>query len=196
MSWQATLAGTAVRIGAHEVVVSRDLALVRQWMNAAHVAPWWGLAGPVDVTEQYLADQLAQPHLAPWIVCADGAPFAYAETYRAADDVLAAHYPAEPGDRGFHLLIGPAERLGTGAAQLLIRALLAHLLADPAATRVVCEPDVRNTRMLRCCTALGAADTGVVRLPDKDAALLVWTRAEVAARFPGDAVAVTEEATA
>ncbi len=181
MSWRATLAGTDVVLSAHELDLDRDLPLVRRWMNAAHVAPWWGLAGPIDVTERYLREQLARPHLDPWIVCADGAPFAYAETYRAADDPLADHYDTDPGDRGFHLLIGPPERLGTGAAQLLIRALLAHLLADPAATRVVCEPDLRNTRMLRCCAGLGATHTGVVRLPDKDAALLVWTRDDVIA---------------
>ncbi|MBJ7518132.1 MAG: acetyltransferase [Solirubrobacteraceae bacterium] len=193
MSWRATLAGTAATIAAHRLELDRDLPLVRGWMNAPHVAPWWGLAGPIDVTERYLREQLARPHLHPWIVCADGEPFAYAETYRAADDPLAEHYDADPGDRGFHLLVGPPDRLGTGAAQLLIRALLAHLLADPAATRVVCEPDVRNTRMLRCCAALGAVDTGVVRLPDKDAALLVWTRADVIA---GDTVELTEDAIA
>lgn len=186
MTWAATLAGSPVRITAHAADPGRDLALLRGWMNAPHVAPWWGLAGPIDVTARYLAAQAAAPHLKPWVVCADGAPFAYAETYRAAEDPLARHYAADPGDRGFHLLVGPPERIGTGAAQLLIRALLARLLADPGATRVVCEPDARNLRMLRCCARLGADDTGVIHLPDKDARLLLWTRDAVAARFPDD----------
>lgn len=193
--WHATVEGDATQVGAHRVELERDLDLVHTWMNAAHVTPWWGLAGPVEVTASYLRAQLQRRHLDPWIVCADGAPFAYAETYRAAEDPLAEHYPAQDGDRGVHLLIGPPGRLGTGAGQLLLRALLAHALADPTATRVVCEPDVRNARMLRCCLRLGAVRAGTLRLPDKDAALLIWTRDVVAERFAGDTVAVMEDAT-
>ncbi|MBJ7329841.1 MAG: acetyltransferase [Solirubrobacteraceae bacterium] len=194
--WEATIGGSAVQITAAAIDPECDADLVSGWMNAEHVAPWWGLAGPVETTVDYLRAQVALPHLEPWLMSADGVPFAYAETYVSAFDPLARHYAARDGDRGFHLLIGPGDRIGTGHAQLLIRALIARLLADPEAGRVLCEPDVRNTRMLRCCNRLGARDAGILQLPDKTASLLIWTRSNAARRFGSDRASTSEEATA
>jgi RimJ/RimL family protein N-acetyltransferase len=140
------------------------LDLVDGWMREPHVAPWWG--PPADV-RAYLESQVALPHSQPWIATTDGVPFGYVETYRADEDPLAAHYDARPGDRGFHLLVG-AEWVGTGAARRLVRRLL-----EPGG-RVVCEPDVRNTRMLAFCRALGGEVRAELELPDKRAALVVW----------------------
>ena len=39
---------------------------------------------------------------------------------------------------------------------------------------MVCEPDVRNTRMLAFCRALGGEVRATLELPDKRAALVVW----------------------
>jgi len=153
-----------------------DLELVHGWMQQAHVAPWWELAGPLSLLREHLA---AHAHVDAWIA-GDGEPFAYVETYRVADDPLAAHVDAEPGDRGFHLLVGPPERLGLGLGRLLVREVTARLLAEPGATRVICEPDVRNARMLACCLALGGERLGTLDLPGRRAALIGWTRAPAA----------------
>ena len=73
-----------------------------------------------------------------------------------ADDPLAAYYDARPGDRGFHLLIGPPRAARAPArGRELVSEVVARLLAKPGTTRVVCEPDARNARMLACCRALG-----------------------------------------
>ena len=45
-----------------------------------------------------------------------------------------------------------------------------------AGERVVCEPDVRNARMLAFCRALGGEVRAELELPDKRAALVVWER--------------------
>ena len=42
------------------------------------------------------------------------------------------------------------------------------------AARVVCEPDLRNTRMLAFCRSLGGEVQATLELPDKRAALVVW----------------------
>jgi acetyl CoA:N6-hydroxylysine acetyl transferase len=150
------------------------LALVHTWMNAPHVAEWWDLARPRDEVRAYLAAQASLPHLEPWIAWADGIPFAYVETYRAAQDPLAEHYRALPGDRGWHVLVGEAGYLGTGAPRELGRHVVERLLAD--GERVVCEPDVRNARMLAFCRALGGEVRATLELPGKRAALVVWER--------------------
>ena len=167
-----------------------DLALVHAWMQEPHVVPWWQLAGPPADVRAYLAAQVALAHMTVWVASADGEPFAYVETYRAAEDPLARHYAALPGDRGFHLLVGPERWLGSGAPRRLVEVLLARLLREPGAERVVCEPDVRNERMLAFCRALGGEVAAELELPDKRAALVVWTREAVAARHAG-AVAVS-----
>jgi hypothetical protein len=40
--------------------------------------------------------------------------------------------------------------------------------------RTVCEPDVRNARMLAFCQALGGRIETEIDLPGKRAALVVW----------------------
>lgn len=179
--------------------------LLHDWLHRPHVAPWWPPELSLAETHTYLADQLAQGHLDPWVVSLDGAAFAYVETYRAAEDPLAEAFPLTASDRGWHVLVGPPEVLGTGLPRLLGRAVLArlfaetvqlpagetrHLRTDEAAPspveRVVCEPDERNIRMLRFCERLGYTRLATVDLPDKRAALMACTRAEHARRWPAD----------
>ncbi len=149
------------------------LNLVHGWMNEPHIAEWWGLAGTPDTVREYLSAQAALPHLEPWIAFAGGVPFAYVETYRAAEDPLAEHYAALPGDRGWHVLVA-ASHVGTGTAHELGRLILARLFAD--GDRVLCEPDERNARMLAFCRALGGDVRETLALPEKRAALIVWER--------------------
>lgn len=154
-----------------------DFRLVNAWMQQPHVAPWWELAGPCAVVRSYLERQAALAHLDMWVVeDVVGVPFAYVETYRVADDPLAACYDARPGDRGFHLLIGPSDRLGSGLGRELVRATVTRLLGEPGATRVVCEPDVGNARMLACCRGLGGEELATIEQPGRRAVLLGWTR--------------------
>jgi acetyl CoA:N6-hydroxylysine acetyl transferase len=157
-----------------------DLALVHDWMQQPHVIPWWQLAGPATRVRAYLAGQVALAHSDPWIATADGTPFAYVETYRATEDPLAEHYDAHDGDRGWHVLVGPPSFLGSGVPRRLAMDVIVRLLDEPGATRVVCEPDVRNERMLAFCRALGAEPAGELELPGKRAVLMIWTRERVA----------------
>ena len=156
--------------------LASDLGRVSGWMAQPHVVPWWELGGGEEVVGAYLAGQQALAHLDMWIVSDDGGPFAYVETYRVADDPLAAYYDARPGDRGFHLLVGPPERLGTGIGRTLVSEIVMRLLARPGTTRVICEPDVRNARMLACCRALAGDELGPIEQPGRRAVLVAWSR--------------------
>jgi acetyl CoA:N6-hydroxylysine acetyl transferase len=154
----------------------RDLELVHGWMQQPHVVPWWELEGPVAVVRGYLARQAALAHLDQWIVTDDERnAFAYVETYRVPDDPLAAYYDARPGDRGFHLLVGPPELLGSGLAQALVRHLVIRLLGQFGIERIVCEPDARNTRMLTLCRTLGGEELATLELPDRRRVLIGWS---------------------
>jgi len=70
----------------------------------------------------------------------------YWEIYRADLDPLARHYPARPQDTGVHLLIGGVADRARGLGSTLLRAVSAMVLDNrPVCTRVVAEPDLRNT---------------------------------------------------
>ncbi|MFT4035928.1 MAG: GNAT family N-acetyltransferase, partial [Patulibacter sp.] len=153
----------------------RDLDLLSAWMHDPQVAPWWRLDDGHDAVAQYVRAHAQQPHSAAWIAEHHGAAIAYVETYRVADDQLAEHYDARPGDRGFHLLVGDAGRRGTPVTTTLGRTIIAALFAQPGTTRVLCEPDTRNTRMLAWCAKLGGRTIAELELPEKRAALIMWT---------------------
>lgn len=182
-AWRATLDG--VQLTATRVRPDEHVDLIHDWMNREHVAPWWQLDRPLPEVCDYLA---GLTHLTPWLIATDGVPFAYVETYRVADDPLAEAYPARDDDVGWHVLVGPEEFIGTGIPRLMGRAVLAYLLQF--GRRAVCEPDVRNKRMLAYCRRLGCEARGQVALPDKQAALMVCERRTFAARWPHDRVVI------
>lgn len=165
-------------IAFRQVDLEADLALVHGWMQEPHVVPWWELAGGIDVVRDFLHAQAALAHLDQWIVTDDERnPFAYVETYRVPDDPIGALYDAQPGDRGFHLLVGPPQLLGSGIAQALVSHLVTRLLDQFGITRIVCEPDARNARMLALCRALGGEEIARFELDGCTRVLLGWTQA-------------------
>ncbi|WP_414497283.1 GNAT family N-acetyltransferase [Streptomyces sp. CRN 30] len=160
------------------VRVGRDLPLVSRWMNDPVVAEFWELTGPPSVTEAHLRAQLTgSGHSVPCLGVLDGRPMSYWEIYRADLDPLARHCPARPHDIGVHLLIGDDADRGRGLGTTLIRAV-ADLVWDrrPACTRVLAEPDLRNTPSIAAFLGAGFRFAAEIDLPAKRAALMVRDR--------------------
>ena len=156
----------------------RDLDLVHGWMNDPETAAFWELEGPRERTEQHLSEQAALDYSWPYVGLLDGEPMSYWEFYRAdLDPLLTGRYPARPHDAGVHVLIGPARFRGKGIGAALLRDVAARLLAaEPRATRVVAEPDVRNERSVRAFLSAGFRRAAELDLADKRAALMVRDR--------------------
>ncbi|MFE5729976.1 GNAT family N-acetyltransferase [Streptomyces sp. NPDC056528] len=157
----------------------RDLPLLTRWMNDPAVAAFWELAGPETVTAEHLRAQLeGDGRSVPCLGLLDGTPMSYFEIYRADLDPLARHYPARPHDTGVHLLIGGSTDRGRGVGTTLLRAV-ADLVLDhrPRCTRVVAEPDLRNTPSVSAFLGGGFRYAAEVDLPDKRAALMIRDRA-------------------
>ncbi|WP_340385033.1 GNAT family N-acetyltransferase [Streptomyces sp. SS7] len=159
------------------VQVDRDLSRIGRWMNEPAVAAFWELAGPRTVTERHLRRQLTEGHSLPCLGLLEGAPMSYWEIYRADLDPLARHYPARPHDTGIHLLIAGPDTRGRGLGGLLLRAV-ADLLFDsrPACSRVVAEPDLRNTPSIAAFLRAGFRFCAELDLPAKRAGLMVRDR--------------------
>ncbi|GAB2737580.1 GNAT family N-acetyltransferase [Kitasatospora kifunensis] len=157
------------------IVRPADLPLITAWMNDPAVAAFWELAGPPEVTERHVCAQLAEDsHSVPQIGVLNGVPVSYWEVYRVEQDRLADYYPADPGDIGLHLLLGPPQSRGRGLGTVLLDAMAEHLLRT--SPRVVAEPDVRNTPSVRAFTRAGFSSTGEIDLPEKRAALMMRER--------------------
>ncbi|GAA3708732.1 GNAT family N-acetyltransferase [Streptomyces tremellae] len=161
------------------VVAERDLPLIAGWMNDPAVAAFWELAGPDSVTERHLRAQLeGDGRSIPCLGFLDGTVMSYFEIYRADLDPLALHYPARPHDTGVHLLLGGAGNRGRGLGSALLRAVADHILDHrPRCTRVLAEPDLRNTPSVSAFLSGGFRFAAEVDLPDKRAALMVRDRA-------------------
>ncbi|MFG3549574.1 GNAT family N-acetyltransferase [Streptomyces sp. NPDC047725] len=155
-----------------------DIALVGRWMNDPAVAAFWELNGPQEVTDAHVRAQLTgDGRSVPCLGLLDGVPMSYWEIYRADLDPLARYCPVRPHDTGVHLLIGDAADRGRGLGTTLIRAVTDLVLARrPRCTRVLAEPDLRNTPSVAAFLGAGFRLAAEVELPGKRAALLVRDR--------------------
>ncbi|WP_433858572.1 GNAT family N-acetyltransferase [Streptomyces kronopolitis] len=168
----------AGRFALRPVRPARDLDRITGWMNDPAVAAFWELAGPPEITAAHLRGRLdGDGRSVPCLGVLAGAPMSYWEIYRADLDPLARHYPARPHDTGIHLLLGAGYR-ARGLGATLLRAT-ADLVLDhrPACTRVVAEPDLRNTASLAAFLSAGFRYADEIALPEKRAALMVRDRA-------------------
>jgi acetyl CoA:N6-hydroxylysine acetyl transferase len=166
------LATPAGRFTLCPVKPEKDLGHIHRWMNDPAVARRWELAGPVGRTAEHLAGQRALPHTEPYLARLGGRPIGYWELYRAADDLLADHYPARPDDLGVRLLLGEPGLRGIGLGTLLLTALCDAVQRE-SPRRVVAGPDERDAASVRAFASAGFARTGTVALPGKRAALVI-----------------------
>uniref|UniRef100_A0AAU2JX00 Lysine N-acyltransferase MbtK n=1 Tax=Streptomyces sp. NBC_00049 TaxID=2903617 RepID=A0AAU2JX00_9ACTN len=157
----------------------RDLELLTRWMNDPEVAAYWELSGPAAVTAAHLRAQLdGNGRSIPCLGLLDGTPMSYWEIYRADLDPISSYYPARLHDTGIHLLIGDGTNRGRGLGTTLLRAV-ADLVLDnrPRCTRVIAEPDIRNTPSVSAFLNSGFRCCAEIDLPEKRAALMVRERA-------------------
>ncbi|MFJ8132111.1 GNAT family N-acetyltransferase [Streptomyces hydrogenans] len=178
----ASWAPADTRFGSFRLVpvrLGRDLPLLARWMNDPAVAAFWELAGPDTVTADHVRTQLeGDGRSVPCLGVLDSTPMSYFELYRADLDPLARAYPARPHDTGIHLLLGGVTDRGRGVGTALLRAV-ADLVLDhrPRCTRVVAEPDIRNTPSVSAFLSAGFRYAAEIDLPDKRAALMIRDRA-------------------
>ncbi|MFD7881783.1 GNAT family N-acetyltransferase [Streptomyces bauhiniae] len=173
---------TPTPAGTFELVpvrLDRDLPLIHGWMNDPAVAEFWELAGPRARTERHLRAQLdGDGRSVPCLGMLDGTAMSYWEIYRAdLDPLLARLYQARPHDTGIHLLIGDAAYRRRGLGSALLTAV-AELVMERrrACTRVVAEPDMRNTPSVTAFRKAGFRRRAEVDLPGKRAALMIRDR--------------------
>jgi RimJ/RimL family protein N-acetyltransferase len=161
------------------VRMDRDLPLITRWMNDPAVAAFWDLAGPDEIAAAHLRAQLeGDGRSVPCLGVLNGTPMSYWEVYRADLDPIARHYPARPHDTGLRLLIGAIADRGRGIGTALLRAVSDLVLDNrPSCSRVIAEPDLRNTPSVAAFLGAGFRFHAELELPGNRAALMIRDRA-------------------
>ena len=129
-----------------------DAEMIAEWMNRPHLAETWEYDRPVTWWRGYLQAQLAGEYSRPFIGIFKGRPHGYVEVYRAAKDSIAPCYDADPYDLGLHAAIAELDIVNRGFGPLLLPRLAASLFqSEPRCTRIMFDPDHRNTAARRLC---------------------------------------------
>lgn len=160
----------------------RDAPLLHTWLTHEASFYWQMTDYSEQKVLQYLRDLHTDADQAAWLVRREGEPIAYAETYDPARAVLTEVYEPQPGEVGMHLLVSPAprdpQRRERGLTTAVMRAVVRHCFDHLAATRIVVEPDHRNTAVLAKNEAVGFRARRLVELPGKVALLSTLDRVD------------------
>lgn len=156
---------------------SGDAPLLHSWVTQERARFWGMLDKSVAEVEEIYAYIDEQDHLAAYLVCWDGDPWALFQTYDPAVDEIGQFYDRRTGDLGVHLLVGPGRR-PDGFSEALFGHLASWVFSDPSVQRVVMEPDVQNQKSQNLIDRLGAEVGPRADLPEKRAQFAFLSRSD------------------
>ena len=156
-----------------------DLPMMAQWLAAPHLRQWWGdPAEEMALLSEDLDNPLMDQHIGMlanrgradggW---ADGA-FAYLQSYPCHAWGPPQFKDRPDGSRSVDMCIGPAEMLGLGHGNAILR-LYAKTLRMRGATDIVIDPDPSNERAVRCYRRAGFRDVAICEGEDGDPVLVM-----------------------
>ncbi|MGW0879444.1 GNAT family N-acetyltransferase [Streptomyces sp. NPDC002671] len=158
----------------------KDAKLLHSWVTHPKAAFWMMQDAEAEDVERAYLEIAADEYHDALLGLHGGAPVFLMERYDPARRELVGLYEPQPGDVGMHFLVAPTDTPVHGFTRAVITAVMAHLFEDPAAERVVVEPDVRNKAVHALNEAVGFVPEREVDKPEKRALLSFCTRAQFA----------------
>ena len=149
-----------------------DLPLIKRWLEADHVTPWWGLPPTFEaLAAKYLSYVHSEQPVDPYLILFDGRPVGYIQTFRVAQ--WPAYWPpgkpytAEPQAAGIDLLIGDRALTGRGLGSEVIRQFVHKVVfVDPQVPACYADPAADNLASLVAFERAGFVDMGPIEAPD------------------------------
>ncbi len=150
-----------------------DLPLMHRWLHTPHVRDWWdedgGPPAYETVVEKYTPAIRGEEPTDAYLICYDGQPIGYIQTYliRAYPEYAAA-IAVEDDAAGVDLFIGEADYLHKGLGSHILRAFLREIVfgASNAGSYII-GPSVRNTSAIRAYEKAGFRYLKTVAVPDE-----------------------------
>jgi aminoglycoside 6'-N-acetyltransferase len=140
-------------------VAEGDFGLLRQWLEAPHVARWWGDADEsLDEIRSHMAEGST---VEAYIVALDGTPFAYIQSYDMDREIDHPYAPQPARTFGIDQSIGVESLTGKGHGPAMMRALCEKLFSE-GATRVITDPETTNDNAIRAYEKAGFAKDSVI----------------------------------
>lgn len=154
-----------------------DAEMVSEWMNRPHLVEAWEYDWPPQRWRGYLRAQLDGEYSRPIIGSFRGEEIAYLEVYRAAKDSIAPRYDADPYDLGLHAAVAEVRFVNRGiAAMMLPKAATSLFEIEPRCTRIMFDPDHRNSGARKLCEWAGGKFLGEHDMANRRMALYALPR--------------------
>ncbi|MDJ1158736.1 GNAT family N-acetyltransferase [Chelatococcus sp. SYSU_G07232] len=132
-------------------VTEADLGLLRRWMEAPHVAEWWG---EIEEEIEGIRADFADPAVEAFIVSHGGRPIGFLQCYVVHAEADHPYADRPLGARGIDQFIGEADMIGCGQGPAFIRRFCDMLERDGVPC-VVTDPNPLNARAVRAYEKAG-----------------------------------------
>ena len=154
--------------------IPEDIPLIHDWVNREY-AKYWGMLGhSVEAVESAYLEIARQAQV--FLGFCDAKPAFLLECYQPIHDPVGEHYAAQPGDRGMHILVAPADRPIANFTWSVFTVIMDFLFSDARVKRIVVEPDVRNNKIHALNKRAGFEYQKIIILPNKTAYLAFCTK--------------------
>lgn len=161
--------------------VPGDIPLLHDWVTRDYARFWNMQHLSLAELEDFYRRLMGSGHACAYMGVHDGRPSFLVECYDPRQDQIGEHYEVKPGDRGMHILVAPTERPISGFTFAVMCTILEFIFSDPAARRVIIEPDVRNNKIHVLSKRAGFCHDRPVTLLEKTANLAFCTHEQFAA---------------
>jgi aminoglycoside 6'-N-acetyltransferase len=145
------------------------LPMIRRWLDAPHVAQWWG---EPETQYELISDDLSHAAMDQFVVVTDERPFAYLQCYDPEAWPEGGLAPQPRGARGIDQFIGEADMIERGHGSAFIRAFVDRLLTAGTPC-VLTDPNPANLRAIRAYEKAGFRRNRIAATPDGPALLMV-----------------------
>jgi RimJ/RimL family protein N-acetyltransferase len=154
-----------------------DAVMISEWMNRPHLVEAWEYDCPPERWQRYLRAQLDGEYSRPFICTFRGGDFGYVELYWAAKDSIAPRYAADPYDVGLHGAIADLTFISRGIGPTVLSRIVASVFElEPRCTRIMFDPDHRNSGARRLCEYAGCDFLGEHDMSNRRMALYALPR--------------------
>ncbi len=150
---------------------THDVELFHDWVTQPY-AHFWGMQShsTTQITAEY-AKLIDQQGTACFIGLIAQQPVCFLETYQPASSPLAKHIDIHEGDCGMHILLAPNKTPISGFSSHIFASCLDFLFNEKQITRLLVEPDIRNTNIHKLNRRFGFKHTQQIQLENKTAYL-------------------------
>lgn len=156
-------------------ITTADLPLFEIWMDRPHVFPMWGPAVRQIKTMHRL---MAEPWIDQFRIDCNDVPIGYLQYYDALADPSGFWKDQISGTYGMDLFIGEEMYTGRQYGRTLLAEFITQKFSDSTVSRLILDPDPENEGAIRCYTALGFQEIGLVKNQYGETLLMQLDRAD------------------